>query len=452
MRCIFLLALAALVPVAARAQAAGSSTPSTDARALASGILATDSYALHAQFTFVVQAHPSFRSPFRGPNSLDPGNHAAETADVTVYLGVRPWAGAEIWFNPEIDQGFGLSNTLGAVGFPNGEAYKVGAKTPYAKLQRAFFRQTIYLGGQSEAVASDLNQLSGHRALDRLVLTIGKFSVGDIFDTNQYAHDPRSDFLNWTVIDTATFDYAADAWGYTAGTTLEAYHGRIVARAGAFLLSNVPNSEAIDTRFGQYQLIGELEEGHSFFGHTGKLKLTGFVTHGRQGRFAHAVALAAADGAPADVSRVRHVADRAGVGLGLEQELCPGIGLFARAGVADGRYESYEFTDADRTVSAGLSVGGKPWGRPGDQIELAGVLNGASRARKAYLTAGGLGILIGDGALHHAGDEHILESYYDLGLGKGAHLTLDYQWIENPGYNRDRGPISLFALRVHGQF
>lgn len=448
MRHILLVALLALAPAEARAQAAGSATPAADGPEPASAILATDSYALHAQLTFVVQAHLSFHSPYRGPNSLDPGKHAAETTDITLYAGVRPWAGAELWINPELDQGFGLSNTLGAAGFPSGEAYKVGAKTPYDRLQRFFFRQTLDLGGKSEAVESDLNQLSSHRTANRIVFTLGKFSVGDIFDTNRYAHDPRSDFLNWTVIDTGTFDYAADAWGYTAGTALELYHGRFAARAGAFLLSNVPNSAAIDTRFGQYQLIGELEEGHTLLGRPGKLKLTGFVTHGRQGRFTDALAL----GPNPDIARVRRVADRAGIGLNLEQQLRPGLGLFARAGIADGRYETYEFTDADRTVSGGVSLGGKPWGRPGDAVGIAAVVNAASRERKAYLAAGGLGILIGDGTLPHPGDEHILETYYDLGFARGARLALDYQWIDTPGYNRDRGPVSLFALRVHGQF
>ncbi len=447
-----LLALALLAPLPALAQAAGSNTPASGAPSQTSSPLVTDLYALHAQFTFTVQAHPDFHSPYRGANSLDPGPHAAETADITLYAGLRPWPGAELWINSEIDQGFGLSNTLGAAGFPSGEAYKVGARTPYHRIQRIFLRQTIDLSSKREAVESDLNQLSGHRSPDRLVFTLGKVSVGDIFDTSQYAHDPRSDFLNWTVIDTGTFDYAADAWGYTAGTALELYHGRFVARAGAFLLSNVPNSEDIDLRFGQYQLIGELEEGHTLFSHPGKLKLTGFVTHGRQGRFTNAVALAATTGLPVDIVPVRRAADRAGIGLNFQQELRPGLGLFARAGIVDGRYESYEFTDVDRTVSAGVSIGGKPWGRPGDEIGLAGVLNGASRERKAYLAAGGLGILIGDGALRRAGDEHVLETYYDIGLAKGAHLAFDYQLIDTPGYNRDRGPVSFLAMRVHGQF
>jgi high affinity Mn2+ porin len=153
-------------------------------------------FAVHGQATVVVQGHDAFRSPYRGDQSLDPAARAAETADLTLYAGLKPWRGAEIWINPEIDQGFGLSNTLGVAGYVSGEAYKVGQSTPYLKLPRLFLRQTVDLGGERETVDSDLNVLGGARSSDRLVLTVGKFGVPDVFDTNTYAHDPRQDFLN----------------------------------------------------------------------------------------------------------------------------------------------------------------------------------------------------------------------------------------------------------------
>ncbi len=167
--------------------------------------------AIHGQATFVAQGVGGFASPYVGDNSLTP-RQLKETADVTAFIGARTWKGGELWVNPEIDQGFGLSNTLGVAGFPSAEAYKVGKSEPYFRLQRAFFRQTIGLGGASETVAGVANQLGGSRSVDRIVLTIGKFGVGDVFDTNAYAHDPRGDFLNWSAVDTGSFDYAADAW------------------------------------------------------------------------------------------------------------------------------------------------------------------------------------------------------------------------------------------------
>ena len=208
----------------------------------------TDNFAVHGQTTFLEQYDPPFRSPYTGPNSLIP-NEGRETFDATAFLGWRLWNGAELWVDPEIDQGFGLSGTFGVAGFPSGEAYKVGASVPYARVPRAFVRQTIGLGGDTEKVEAAANQFSGSQTADRLVLTVGKFSVTDVFDTNKYAHDPRSDFMNWTAADTGTFDYAADAWAYTYGAAVEWYKDRWTFRGGLFDLSVAPNSSALDPTF-----------------------------------------------------------------------------------------------------------------------------------------------------------------------------------------------------------
>jgi high affinity Mn2+ porin len=221
----------------------------------------------------VDQATLPFRLPYRGANSLDSGV-GRETVDATLYAGLSLWRGAELWINPEIDQGFGLSGTLGAAGFPSGEAYKVGKRDPYMRLQRLFVRQTIDLGGDSEVVAADLNQLAGKRSADRLVITVGKISVPDIFDANTYAHDPRHDFLNWSILDTGTFDYAADAWGYTVGAAGEWYPGPWTVRLGLFDLSDVPNSATLDQRFGQFQTDAEVERRYQLGGQPGAIKIT----------------------------------------------------------------------------------------------------------------------------------------------------------------------------------
>ncbi len=413
---------------------------------------APETFALHAQATMTLQAHPAFASAYRGPQSLDPGARGDETADFTVYAGVRPWAGAEFWINPEIDQGFGLSDTVGVAGFPSGEAYKIGARDPYLKLQRAFLRQTIDLGGASQAVDPDLNQLGGARTADRLVLTAGKLSVGDIFDANSYAHDPRQDFMNWSLIDTGSFDYAADAWGYTYGLAGEWYTGPWTLRAGLFDLSQTPNSAALDARFDQYQAVVEVERRYTLHGQAGKAALTGFLTRGRMGAFDDAVALANATGLPANIAAVRRYDSRTGLSLNVEQAVSDQLGLFLRAGEADGAQEPFEFADIDRTIAAGVSQSGKPWGRADDKAALAVVVNDISKAHQAYLDAGGTGILVGDGRLPHPGAETILETYYSLSLARGLRLTADYQFVQNPAYNRDRGPVSILGLRLHAQY
>ena len=410
------------------------------------------SWAVHAQATFVGQAHPSFHSAFQGPNSLDPQRQVRETFDLTLYAGVRPWTGAEVWVNPEIDQGFGLSNTLGAAGFPSGEAYKIGKSTPYAKLPRWFLRQTINLGGENEEIDADLNQLAGRRTSNRLVLTVGKFGVVDIFDTNDQAHDPRSDFLNWTMIDAGTFDYAANAWGYTYGVAAELYEGRWTVRGGVFALSDIPNSERLDSSFEQNELVGEIEHRHSIGGEPGKLKITIFRNRGRMGRFADAMALATRTGGSADITAVRRMQSRTGIGFNVEQQVSKTVSLFAKGGIADPNLEPYEFTDVDRGIAAGATLQGKAWGREGDRLGIGGAINVIGGVHKRFLDLGGLGILIGDGRLPNPGPEQILETYYDIAIAKPVHLTLDYQFINHPAYNRDRGPVSVGGLRLHAQF
>ena len=409
-----------------------------------------DIWAVHGQTTFVEQYAAPFRAPYGGPNSLAP-NSGRETWDATAFVGLRLWDGAEAWINPEIDQGFGLSRTLGVAGFTSGEAYKQGADYPYTRLHRAFVRQTIDLGGETQKIDAGINQFAGSQTADRLVFTVGKFSVADIFDTNKYAHDPRGDFLNWSIIDAGTFDYAAEAWGYSLGATAEWYLGAWTLRGGVFDLSIVPNSTELDPQFGQFQWIGEIEHRHELWGQPGKIAVTGFLSRGRMGSFADAIQLAQLTGEPADIAAVRQYRSRGGVSVNLEQQIVPDVGLFARAGWANGDIEPYEFTDIDRTVSAGLSINGKRWGRPDDTFGFAGVVNGISKEHETFLNAGGLGILVGDGQLPHPGTERILETYYSFPMSF-CRVTLDYQFIVNPAYNRDRGPVSVFATRLHTQF
>jgi high affinity Mn2+ porin len=413
---------------------------------------APEEWAIHAQATFEDQYHPAFTSPFRGVNSLDPGSRGDETFDFTIYAGVRPWSGGELWVNPEVDQGFGLSDTLGIVAFPSAEAYKVGEATPYVRVPRLFFRQTIDLGGDKQKVDPDLNVLGAQQTSDRLVFWLGKFSVPDVFDANSYAHDPRQDFSNWALVDTGTFDYAADSWGYSYGTALEWYQNWWALRAGGFALSRVPNSKGLDTSGSQFQLIGEAEERHTIWGRDGKVKITGFVTRGREGDFNDALALAEATGTVPNTANVRTYRSRGGVDISGEQAITDELGGFFRAGVAEGGVEPYEFTDTDRTLAVGLSLAGKRWGRPDDTVGLATVIDFISHRHKDYLAAGGLGILVGDGELPSAGPEQVVETYYSFKLASFAHLTADYQFVNNPGYDRERGPISILGARLHLQY
>ena len=417
-----------------------------------------DDVNFHGQTTFVWQGYPAFRSPFAGTNSFPGGGEGRETFDATLFAGVRLWRGAELWINPEIDQGFGLADVHGSAGFPSGEAFKLGATYPYARVQRYFLRQTIDLGGETEKVDADINQFAGAHTADRLVLTVGKFTVTDIFDTNKYANNPKSDFLNWSLINAGSFDYASDGWGFSYGAAAEWYQGRFTLRGGVFDLTVTPAGGIspfgadLDPTFRQFQLVGEIEERHELWGEPGKLKITGFLSRGDAGEFADAIALAQATGMPADINAVRRYVSRPGVSVNLEQQVTETVGVFARAGWADGNVEPWDFTDIDRSASAGVSINGKQWGRPDDTVGVGGVVNGISAVHAAFLNAGGLGILIGDGALPHPGVEGIIETYYSYALTAATKVTFDYQFIANPAYNTDRGPVSVFAGRFHTQF
>ena len=411
-----------------------------------------ENWAIHGQATNVWLLQPAFRSPYQGPHSLSPAANGRETVDLTLYAGIRPWPGAEIWINPEVDQGFGLSDTFGVAGYPSGEAYKLGKSEPYFLVQRGFLRQTIGLGGGTEKLEPDLNQLGGTQTADRLVFTIGKYSIVDIFDTNRYAHDPRNDFLNWSIIDQGAFDYAANVWGFTYGGTAEWFQDWWAVRAGVFDLSQMPNSVALSHGFTQGQFVAELEERHTLWDQPGKLKGLYWLTRGNLGTYLDAISVSQATGQTPSTDAVARFRTKGGFGLNLEQQIAEDLGVFARASISQGTVQEVDFTDVNQSISGGLSLTGSRWGRPDDTVGLAGAMNRISHQGKLYLAAGGLGGIIGDGQLPNAGPEQILETYYRVALFNFAHAAFHYQFINHPAYNRDRGPVSIFGLQLHLQF
>lgn len=416
---------------------------------------APESWAVHAQSTFLFQYHPGFGSSIpSGPQTLDNGRRGNETFDATIYAGIRLWQGAEFWINPEADQGFGLQNTQGIAGYPSGEAYKVGQTDPYYRMTRAFIRQTIGLSGDTEKVDPDLNLLGGTQDKNRVVITAGKFSVTDIFDTNQYAHDPRADFMNWSLIDSGAFDYAADSWGYTYGAAIEWTQNWWTLRAGLFDLSVTPNSEHLDLKLGQqFEAVVEAEERHTVLGQPGKVKLLIYVNRGLMAPLSSFTQAVTATGVAPSLASLRHLNDRPGAALNLEQSLTDDLGMFARLSAANGQYETFDFTDIDQSAAVGLSMKGAPWGRSDDVVAAAFVVNEASRQRLDFFRAGGLGLLVGDGFGQpaKAGPEQIFETYYNVAITKWLNATADYQLVNHPAYNADRGPVHVFGFRLHAQ-
>lgn len=407
---------------------------------------------VHGQTTAIAQGYPSFRSPYQGQNSLPGAGRTRETWTVGAFLGWRLWDGGEFYFNPEIAQGFGIGSTLGLAGFSNGEAQKGGAEYPKFRAQRYFFRQTFGLGGEQEEVVDAANQLPGKRDIDRVTVTVGRFAVGDYFDGNSYAKDPRADFMNWAMWASGAYDFPADLPGFTRGAVVELNRKDWAIRAGLFQVPSQPNSDVLTFNTGG--AVIELEERYAIIQQPGKLRLGAFANRGNTGNYREALAIS--DANPGININDIMVADRKerekyGFYVNAEQQIMTDVGVFARASWNDGRNEILSFTDIDRSVSGGVSIKGSYWGRPSDTVGLGGAINGLSGAHRDFLAAGGNGLLIGDGRLNYS-TERILETYYALALDKTFTLTADYQLIANPAYNADRGPVSIFSSRLHAEF
>ena len=407
---------------------------------------------VHAQTTFLPTGYPAFRSPYAGPNSLPGSGQARETWTTTAFLGVRLWQGGEFYFDPELAQGFGLNGTLGLAGFSNGEAQKAGAPFPKYRPQRYYIRQTFGLGGEQEDVADAANQLPGKRDIDRVTVVVGRFAVGDFFDGNSYAKDPRADFMNWAMWSSAAYDFPADLPGFTRGAVAELNRKDWAVRAGVFEVPSAPNSDVLTFKTGGAVL--EFEERHKIFDQPGKLRLGIFANRGNTGNYRQALAIAAFDPA-LDINTVmqsiRRENPKYGFYANAEQQIAKDIGLFVRASWNDGQNETLSFTDIDRSLSGGVSIKGSYWGRSSDTIGLGGAINGLSSGHRDFLAAGGLGLLIGDGRLNYQ-PERILETYYAFAIDKNFTVTADYQFITNPAYNADRGPVHIFSGRLHGEF
>ena len=411
------------------------------------------------QATYIRQAQSALAARYSGPNSLGTGAALSYSFTATLGLGWRPWQGAELYANAEAAQGVPLSNLTGLGGFSNGEMARSAGASLALYRARLFGRQTWHLNGDDgqpspvDTVESDINQLAGYAARRRVVLTLGNLAVSDLFDDNAYSHDPRTQFLNWSLVSMGAYDFAADARGYSSGVAVEWFHDDWVLRAGRFALPVQPNQQALDTQlFKRFGDQIEIEHAHTLAGQPGRLRLLVFHDRARMARFEDALALGRLTGAPPDINAVRdRVQDKSGWGIGLEQALAGPVGLFARFSRADGQTETVSFTEIDQSLSAGLLIDGSAWRRPGHSLGLGWARNAISGARQRYLGAGGISFFIGDGALNYR-PEQVLEAFYSLPLAPGVWLALNGQLIVNPAYNADRGPVRFVATRLHLAF
>ena len=413
-----------------------------------------DRFGFHGQTTYVWQRKPAFDAAYSGDNSLGEARAKSYSFTATLDLGMRLWKGAEFHVNPEVAQGVAFSELHGLGGLPNGELAKTAGTNPTLYRARAFLRQRWDLGGDTEKIDADFNQCANVVDKRRVVLTAGNFAVPDVFDAVSYAQDPRTQFMNWSFMAHPSFDYPADARGYNWGVALEYIDSESgwAVRAGRFLQPEQSNGLPLDTRFlKHYGDILELEKRYTVFGQEGSVRLLGWRNQARMGRFDDAMALGAVTGAAPDVGLVRKEHAKLGVGVSFEQKAGDDLGLFARLNWSDDKTETYAFTEVGRSVSFGGLLKGRAWRRPNDVLGLAVAVNMLGPDHRAYLAAGGSGAFLGDGGLNY-GHERVLEVFYSLQVTQALAIGPDFQLIQNPGYNRDRGPAKFFGVRVHADF
>jgi len=424
----------------------------------------------HIQNTYIGQGDPAFPAKYSGPNSLNSHGEFQETATLDFFAGARLWHGAEVHIDFLTWQGFGLSQTFGITSYPNGDAYKSGTKIPNYSIARLFIRQTIGLGGEQENVDDDQLTLAGKRDISRLTFTLGRFSPLDICDNNTYAHDQHTQFTNWAMMGNLTWDYGQNTIGYTTGFAVELNQPKWSLRYGFFQMPSKKNGFTGDDQYltwparGAYgpflrswAMMTEFERRYSVNAHAGTIRFLSWLNEANFASYKVATALLLANppapnvaqGSGITIPEAAHAFGlKYGFGMNWEQEVTKNIGLFSRLGWTPGQLETWTFSDADWSASLGVSVKGGSWNRPNDTYGLAVIMSGASNANQKFLEAGGTDMLTGDGKLEYD-PEKVIETYYDFKIWKSVHATLDYQFVANPAFNRDRGPVSIFAARLH---
>ena len=409
------------------------------------------------QSTYNWQQHPSFGSSgATSANSLRAQREKMYTFSLTGHWGLRLESGAEVYMNAEMASGVPFSDNLVGLGsFTNGEITRAAGTTPKPYLQRVFWRKTWNQGGEKEQIASDFNQMAQVVDKNRFVMTAGNFSTLDVFDDNAYAKDPRTQFMNWSHWTYGAYDYAADARGFGWGVAGEWYRGDWVLRVARMTGPKKPNELQVDTDLlRHYGDQVEVEHAHTLLNQPGKVRVLAWRNRAVTASFKEATAyLQAHPGSdPQAFFKVRQGEKiKYGLGLNLEQALSDQVGVFLRAMKADGRTETYAFTEIDASLSAGVLVNGAAWQRGQDRVGVAFMENRLSADRRNFLAAGGISYFIGDGQLQYR-PERGLETFYSWGLNRHTWLTADYQYIQNPAYNALRGPVNVYAVRLHAEF
>jgi high affinity Mn2+ porin len=457
---IITLALCLVLTSAAQGQP-GDSANESDAQATPGSTpdqnidIAPERWGLFWQATSIGQYHDTFPSPYQGEHSLQNDPEAVVSLTTTLFFGFRLARHTELYFNPEIAGGRGFSGVNGLANSSNGELPRVASATPKPYIARLYVSHDFGFGKGTESVDSDANKLAGSRPLKRYTISIGRFTVTDFFDNNRYSHDPRTQFLGWGVMYNGAWDYPADVRGYTWGWVHDVHLVNWSFRYASAAMPREANGLRFDRRlFVNRGDVYEVERRYSINKHPGAVRMLGYTNHANAGTYSESIELAKQTNTIPDITATRKNGTlKYGFGFNTDQEITKDIGIFGRLGWNDGKTESFAFTAIDRLATAGVSTTGQRWHRPSDIAAAELTTGGISAVHAEYLALGGQDFLIGDGRLNY-GTERIWEAYYNADLFRARYLDnffvgFDYQHVTNPAYNRDRGPLNIYSLRLH---
>jgi high affinity Mn2+ porin len=416
----------------------------------------TDRVWVSGQANFISQWHPAFHAPYSGKNSLPPEAQDATSRVLTLFTGLRLTGTAELLCDVQESGGHGIGEALGLGGITNLDVVRntTLSRAPY--VARLMWHQIIPLSPKS--VVADRNPYSLFSQLPerRLELRFGKFGLVDFFDPNSYGSDTNFQFMNWTVDNAGTYDYAADTRGFTFAALAEYHHNRhLTLRFAEALMPKVANGIHLDADLGRARAENiEVElHGKVMRRQEGTVRFLSFVNHANMGDYRQAIDnfLAGLTAVPDITAHPLQTTIKYGFGVNFEQPINDWMGVFGRWGWNEGRHESYAYTEVEETQEIGLGASGKRWQRKFDRAGFVFVSNGISRDHQEYLALGGSGFLLGDGRLNY-GRENIVETYYTLHAWRGFYPSFGLQYVDHPGYNRDRGPVVVPTLRLHMEF
>jgi high affinity Mn2+ porin len=405
----------------------------------------------HFQNTVIYQYHPALHANYSGINSLKTNEETPTSITGTVYLGVKLWKGAATYYNSEISGGSGFSETRGLAGFPNGEVYRVNDASPKIYTARFYIKQVFALSDDNQKIDDAINQLQTNLPTSYVALSAGKFSIMDFFDNNTFSHDPRTQFYNWALMGNGAWDYPANTRGYTYGFVAELVKPKWALRFSAVMVPTYANGPTMDDSILRSRAeVLEFEHKYNIGNQTGTFRFISFLNEANMGNYDDAIKWGVTRNTTPVIDSTKALGrTKFGFGLNIEHNISDNTGLFIRASWNDGRNETWAFTEIDKAISLGLQLNGNIWNHKNDKIGIAILANGLSNEHKNYLETGGHGFIIGDGKLNYH-SEMIAELYYSLKLGRYPFwLSPDYQFIVNPAYNKDRGPVNVFGIRAH---